>query len=178
MTDGGGRSATVCFLLDDDHASAVRALRERLGVPEPPVTTWPHVSLSVVLGQVDGAALEEVVATVSGRVEPFTVRARDFGVFEDHKRGLVLHVPVVRTAALAQVNEELDRALDAAGLALEGHYRPWSWFPHVTLWSHTLTPAALSVAVRQLAESPPLAWTLSLRELTHLRRSPVAGGAR
>lgn len=168
------RSAvTLGVPLDRDHAAVVRDLAARLGSPPSDIPLCPHVSLLVLLDDPQRTSVDAALRRVAARTPPFSVRARDFGAFDDGDGGLVLHVPVVRTTALASLHRELFDAVTAAGARVDGHYTPASWFPHVTLWDR-LTPSALASAVATLAARPPLAWTLPVTHLSRLEASGIA----
>ncbi len=157
---------TLGVPLDRDHVVAVGGIGQRLGVPPGRTLTYPHISLLVLLECPDPAAVNAALAAVAARTRPFSVRARGFGVFNDGR--LVLHVPVVRTAEFARLHRDLHDTVTATGAQVDGHHTPASWFPHVTLWDRTLTPAKLGEAVLELAAGPPIAWTLPVTRLARL----------
>jgi 2'-5' RNA ligase len=174
---GACRAVTIGVPLDGDHAAAVDAIRRRLEVPSSPRPLVPHLSLAVLLEVPPDADIDGVITEIASRTPPFSVRARGFGVFHDGDGGLVLHLPVVRTAALALLHDAVVDAFTAAGRQIEGHYTAASWFPHVTLWAHTLTPALLRRAIGRLATGPPLGWTLPVTRLVRLESTGVTAEA-
>jgi 2'-5' RNA ligase len=169
----GPCAVTVGMLLDDDHAEAVRRVRQRLGAPATRDPVIPHLSLAVLLDVPPEQQMDLALHSVAARTPPLTVRARGFGVFHGGAGDLVLHVPVVRTDALARIHGDVLDALSGIGAVSDGHYTAPSWFPHITIWDRSLTSTALGRAAALLADGPALAWTLTLTDLARLSSGGV-----
>jgi 2'-5' RNA ligase len=116
-------------------------------------------------------AAARALTPVARSTEPLRVRAHGYGLFTgDEDTDLSLHVMVVRTRALDELQHRCHVALAEAGACVDGISRPAVWTPHVTLLDHSLTPELLGRAVELLARRPHRRWTISLASLAVARR--------
>ena len=103
----------------------------------------PHVTLAVVPDAIGAAALQAAVAGLA--IPALAVEIPGFGVFAGPPA--VLWLAPVATAALLHWQAAL-----VAGLgAVDPHYRPGSWVPHVTLAQALPGLAAAGTALAALA---------------------------
>ena len=158
-------TATFAIPLDAAHVDAAGCLRDRLGAPRDAPPAIFHVSLLVVLKPQDDGALSDAADRVAARLPAFSVRARDLGVFLDGEASPVLHVPVVRSSALARLHRLLFDELADRGFEIEGRSHPDAWIPHVTIWRDGLTPDLLGAAIRRYASGEPVAWNMRASRL-------------
>lgn len=169
----------VVALLDPDHERLVARLSLELtdalsidvaGAAKGP----PHITLVSYRGLAPDTATR-ALAPVARDADPLTVRAHGYGMFTgDANTDLSLHVMVVRTRALDELQHRTYNALVDAGGNPAGTTHPSVWTPHITLLDHGLTPALLGRAVELLAHRPHRSWTIEVASLTVTRRA--AGG--
>jgi 2'-5' RNA ligase len=156
---------TVAVPLTADHTTAIDAiigrLRARTGIEEIPPPT-PHLTLLVLLEAPPLGAVDDTIATVAAGMDRFTARARGFGVFADEHDQLVLYTPVVRGDALAELHRSLYDEFVELGARIDGHYRPETWIPHVTICNQDLTPDHLGDLTRSLASEHMITWRLTV----------------
>lgn len=110
-------------------------LLDRMDGPER--LRWVHAdSLHLTLrfiGEVDGATAEDVAAALAGlRAPAFELRLAEAGCFT-HRRHGALWAGVAPRGAVAALAQQVDRAVQSAGLAAETR----AFHPHITLarWS-------------------------------------------
>jgi 2'-5' RNA ligase len=160
--------------LDADHeqvfAHLASELADALAIDVPSRSTGPHITLVSYTGLAPEAAVR-ALAPVARATEPLRVRAHGYGLFTgDEDTDLSLHVMVVRTRALDELQHRGHVALAEAGACVDGISRPAVWTPHVTLLDHSLTPELLGRAVELLARRPHRRWTISLASMAVARR--------
>jgi 2'-5' RNA ligase len=162
-------STTIGTLLDGDHATRVRELRNALGAVAGcrPSPSEPHLTLAVVSG-VGAEDIDTSVAEVATTVPPFLAQVR--GVALVHRSGdrPVLYLPVVRSPHLDRLHTALVDRLEVAHL--DGHYRADRWIPHVTVWSGPLVPASMAVIADRLAT---VSWSVPITDVSRFGRVGV-----
>lgn len=142
-------SLSVCLLLDEAADRAVRRLWRRLeddGVPTLATYTHGRHVPHLTLADVGVAGLDEVrdaLATMPAYQPVPTVFAA-FGAFTRSRCSLV----PAASATLVAHQAEMAARLDTAGLSVDGHYRPGSWLPHLTLGPRLPVQSLPSVARR------------------------------
>src|SRR3954453_259018 len=165
----------VTLLLDGGAAAHIRqmwrALAEQAGADDAIRLGYvPHVSHVSLAVLPDEVPISEVEETVSRAVEgwiPLSMVLAGFGVFPGIPP-VIWAAPVV-TAGLLARHASLCAAL--AGFAIQPHYRPGHWVPHVTL-SQDAPSAARAIEVVTAAWDGPVAARLDRVEL--VRFPPVA----
>jgi 2'-5' RNA ligase len=166
----------VTLGLDPVAAAAVSGLLVRLadaGVADDILRLGyaPHVTLAVYPEAVGAAALRAAIDGLSWAAVPVSFPA--LGVFPGPPWVLWL-APVV-TARLLQMQAELL----ATAPAVEPHYRPGAWMPHLTLTEELADGAAAGRALAVLAEEwQPVAGVLERVELVHFRPVEVLASRR
>ncbi len=160
--------------LDADHeqlfADLAAELADALSIDVPSRSTGPHITLVSYTGLAPEAAVR-ALAPVALATEPLRVRAHGYGLFMgDEDADLSLHVMVVRTRELDELQRRGHAALVAAGACVDGISQPAVWTPHVTLLDHSLTPELLGRAVELLARRPHRRWTITVASLAVARR--------
>ena len=141
-------SLSVCLLLDDAADRAVRRLWRQLaddGVPSLATYTHgrhvPHLTLAS-LGPADADVVREALAPAQPD-HPAPLRFQALGAFTRSRCSLV---PVVSPGLLAAHQRVVERAR-STGLAVQRHYLPGDWLPHLTLTPRI--PVELLPAVAQ-----------------------------
>lgn len=154
--------------LDRAHADPVDRLADRLaegwgtGARTP---SSPHITL-VSYDGLSLPAAADAVAPVAAATAPFTVRAHGYGLFSGSEpRELSLHVMVVRSRALDELQARVRRALASAGARIDGLTSPEAWTPHITLLDRCLTPTRVAQAVEDLARRPHCSWSVPVEAL-------------
>ncbi|HET6966855.1 MAG TPA: 2'-5' RNA ligase family protein [Ornithinibacter sp.] len=160
--------------LDPDHDALVarlsRELAADLSIDPANAVTAPHITLVSYTGLSPRAAAR-ALAPVARTTAALTVRAHGYGVFTgDVDTDLSLHVMVVRTRALDELQRRGHAALAAAGACLAGTTDPDVWTPHITLLGRGLTPPLLGRAVELLAHRPHRSWTVGISAVALTRR--------
>ena len=116
-------------------------------------------------------AAVQALGPVTAATGPLRVRAHGYGLFTgDEDTDLSLHVVVVRTRELDELQRRSRFALVEAGACVDGISQAAVWTPHVTLLDHSLTPELLGRAVELLARRPHRRWTITLASLAVARR--------
>jgi 2'-5' RNA ligase len=156
---------TVAVPLTADHTTAIDAiidrLRARTGIEEIPHPT-PHLTLLVLLEAPPLEAVDDAIARIAATSAPFTARARGFGVFADEHDQLALYIPVVRGDGLAELHLTLYDAFLELGARIDGHGRPDTWIPHITICNQDLTPGLLGDLMRSLASAHMITWRVKV----------------
>jgi len=162
---------TIGVPLATDHAAAIQAIIDRLrartglrGLPYPS----PHLTLLVLLEAPSLETVDGIIASVALRTSAFSARARGYGVFVDEHDQFVLFTPVVRGDALTSLHRSLFEAFVARGARVDGHYRPETWLPHVTLCNRQLTPAVLGEFVTSMATARMITWRFNIDRVARL----------
>lgn len=160
--------------MDTDHeqlfADLAGDLADALSIGVPNRSTGPHITLVSYTGLAPEAAVR-ALGPVARATEPLRVRAHGYGLFTgDEDTDLSLHVVVVRTRELDELQRRSRAALVEAGACVDGISQPAVWTPHVTLLDHSLTPELLGRAVELLARRPHRRWTITLASLAVARR--------
>ena len=152
-------SLSVCLLLDDAAARAVRRLWRQLaedGVPSLATYTHgrhvPHLTLAS-LGTSDVEAVLPVLAPVP-REQPAQLRFEALGAFTRSRCSLV---PIVSPELLV-TQQRVVEALGSAGLPVQRHYLPGDWLPHLTL-TPRIPVELLSVVAQRVYEVLPFTAT-------------------
>lgn len=160
----------VAIPLDADHVRALADLVGGLTVATGLAgaeRSHPHITLTAHSGEAREAALE-AVEEVAAATTPFTVHAHGYGFFTgDRSSELSLHVPVVRTEALAALHRDVCAALADAGADVAPWCGPDLWSPHVTLLDRGLDPLALGEAAAWLAQRHHPSWQIPVDRLAY-----------
>jgi 2'-5' RNA ligase len=165
-------------LLDADHerllARLSLELATALSIDVPGRSTGPHITL-VSYTDLAPVAAARALKPVARATAPLTLRAHGYGLFTgDAHTDLSLHVMVVRTRALDELQHRSHAALVDAGACVDGISEPGVWTPHITLLDRGLTPALLGRAVEMLAARPHRSWTITVASLAVTRRASTA----
>ena len=129
----------VVVLLDAESAAAVARLwaelEARWGVLPPRPNEPPHLTLAVLRGSYEPAAMRSALEEVTHAWAPFRVTSAGYGLFVGHgaDRPAVLQLPFTRTPRLSALHEAVVCKVAELGLVVEGQYQPEHWRPHVTL---------------------------------------------
>ena len=157
-------ATTIGMVLDDVHAGMIAELRDDLagavGRASAPVS--PHLTLAVVQG-LGPEQLDLAISETARAVRPMTLRIRGVAVVRRHGDGPVVYLPVVRSPELDRCHRELVGRVGV--VRIEGHYRPDTWIPHVTVWRGPLSVCSMEIVAAHLAS---ITWTVRLAEVSRL----------
>ena len=112
----------------------------------------PHVSYHVA-DDYDLGAMDRLFARVAQEQAPFEVRVAGIGTLA-HGSNRIVYLNVVRSPALASLQDALWDAASAAGRGVIGHYHRDTWAPHVTLGDHPILLERLPDLARRLGGGP------------------------
>ena len=84
------------------------------------------------------AKATELLAAAAQAQGPFSVHAGGIALFTGKK--LVVHIPLVRNAALNNLQRVLWTELEGHADGVVQHFHPELWIPHVTLAYHEIPP--------------------------------------
>lgn len=157
----------VVVTLGGHLAAAVEAvwarLEERWPVGRAHRAESPHVTLAVLRGGPDPAAVRAALEPVAAGTAPFPVTGAGFGVFAGHgDESPVVHLSLTRTPRLSALHAAVVAAATAAGGDVDGQTMPEFWRPHVTLADAGLTPALAAGVVDDLLTDGPRHWTVQV----------------
>jgi GNAT superfamily N-acetyltransferase/2'-5' RNA ligase len=99
-------------------------------------------------GTADPDGLIGQLGALAGDTNPITIHATGLGLFPGEPP--TLYLPVPRGPALAAAHQAVFDLFTDWGGAVQPHYRPERWIPHVTLASHELAQGMLPAAVADL----------------------------
>jgi len=110
----------------------------------------PHLTYALATAGSSKEALEDLIEgldALAAATDPFAISMMGLGLFS--RPALVLYLPVPRSPALASVHRAVCGAIKESG-AVQAHYRPPRWLPHVSLVSVGLTKELLPAVIRDL----------------------------
>ncbi|MBK6489304.1 MAG: RNA 2',3'-cyclic phosphodiesterase [Gemmatimonadetes bacterium] len=123
----------------------------------------------------DVAAVRDAVASVTDRVRPFDATIGQIGAFPNFSRPRVVWLGMQPDTTFAELAGALDRRLHGLGYALES--RPFH--AHVTLGRvNGALPGRQCDVLRDARERLQVSWSLPVREVSVVRSTLGAGGAR
>ena len=131
---------------------AWEALRTKHGPEATRGHNLPHVSYHVA-DDYDLAAVERLFDRISREVTPFDALIRGLSTLS-HEETRLVYLSVVRSPALAALQDTLWDDATSAGTGVIDHYRRDVWFPHVTLGDNPLVLDAIPELARILEAEP------------------------
>lgn len=168
----------VVSLLDDKYDAEVRRLWAELdktcGIRSLLVAPIPHFSYHVAKGY-DLGALEALLKQAASQTTPFEVSTAGLGLFTG--TAPVLHVPVVRTPRLTEVQQHLLQGVLPLSQEPLPHYLPENWMPHITIGHGDFAPTRLARAIRLLAPQA-FNWTIPVTNLALIYDTGTEQGVR
>lgn len=151
----------VVVLLGAESAASVARLwaelEARWGLLPPRPDEPPHLTLAVLRGGYDPAAMRSTLADIAGAWSPFRVSSAGYGLFVGHgaDRPVVVQLPLTRTPRLTALHDAVFCRMTGLGLGVEGQYEPEHWRPHVTLADlGSSSPLVGEVTAWLVAEGP------------------------
>lgn len=143
----------VVTILDEVHHARIEALwqefKERFGVHGVYRTPVPHFSYHVAESY-ETDQLEQFLRDVARRTSPFRVKTNGLGIFTG--AAPVLYIPVIRTAALTDLHQQLWHPLSDISGNAQLYYHPDNWRPHITLTHRDVDHDLLPQVIRLLSE--------------------------
>jgi 2'-5' RNA ligase len=141
----------IASLLDPAPAQVVQNLWERLdahcGLAGVKAAPLPHFSwLAADAYQTE--PVEQVLAEISGRMQPFTIQAHGLGVFTGPKP--VVYVVLVKDDRMMALHRILAEQVRPFAIVPSDYYDPPSWIPHVTLALREVDAERLGCAVADI----------------------------
>jgi hypothetical protein len=142
----------VVSLLDPIHTEKVeviwKQLEDRCGFSGVKITPYPHFSWQIA-DEYDFSALEMTLKDLSGNFQPFKVHTTGIGFFTgDHP---VVYLPVIRTAQLMDLHEQIWNRIHPYSREPSQLYAPEHWVPHITLVFGDLTQSTIGCLLEVLA---------------------------
>ena len=112
----------------------------------------PHFSYHVA-DDYDLTALERLLTRLAGTYAAFDVRLAGIGTL-GHGSHRIVYLNVVRSPALASLQDALWDAASAASTGVIDHYHRDVWSPHVTLGDHPILLEQFPELARHLGGAP------------------------
>lgn len=154
--------------LDREHYYLVEKLwvelRENFNIKGIYATPVPHFSWQVA-EKYDLSGLKGFLESFCSRTVPFSVSTGGLGIFSGVLP--VLFVPVVRTAMLSNLHEELWRGCGALSEGISGLYAPEKWQPHITLAHDDIHAGNMCKVIRFLQERN-YRWQIKIESLSFI----------
>jgi 2'-5' RNA ligase len=160
----------IVSLLDSHHYLIVEdlwaELKREFGVQGVYITPYPHFSYQVA-SHYNVEALELILRDFAPSHKSFYVNTTGLSIFTG--KVPVLYIPVVRSAELTRIHQELWQVLSNANLGSEvqAYYHPNAWMPHITIGSGDLDSDILARMVHYLSERD-FTWRISIDNITFI----------
>lgn len=142
----------IASLLDPAPAQIVRSLWERLdihcGLSGVKAAPLPHFSWSVA-DEFQIEPVEQILAEMADRMEPFPIQAAGLGIFTGPKP--VVYVALVKDDRMMALHRVLAERVRPFAEFSNNYYEPGYWIPHVTLALRETDPGRLGCAVADVA---------------------------
>jgi 2'-5' RNA ligase len=168
----------VISLVDEHHRQQVSSLWEelkrefRIGATSERVP-FPHFTYHGAISY-DEMPLRSALEHIASETDPFEVETDGIGIFTGPNP--VLYLPVVRSAVLADIHQQIWQALETIGVGITPTYDPRHWIPHITLAQGDITPTHLP-EVMQILSARRFSWRIPITNLTVIKTSSDAPDA-
>ncbi|MBN1665783.1 MAG: 2'-5' RNA ligase family protein [Anaerolineales bacterium] len=153
-------------VLDEAHFAQVHALWAELekacGLNGIHVTPIPHFSYQIA-SDYDWAGLQVVMEELAAQTQPFQVNTTGLALFTGQR--IVAYLPVVRTAALSRLHQQIWERVRPLSVAPNPYYDPDLWMPHISLAYQDVTPERLACLMNCLA-GRSFDWQIKIDNLT------------
>lgn len=153
-------------VLDPKHSARVEALWDELaqgcGLTGIHVTPIPHFSYQIA-GDYDWEGVQTAMEELAARTKPFQITTTGLALFTGER--IVAYLPVVRTAALSALHQEIWQQVQPHSVAPSLYYAPSFWMPHISLAYQDVTPERLICLMARLA-GRTFDWQIEIDNLT------------
>lgn len=143
---------SVLSLIDNSSQSEIQRIFERirptLQSKTPVIWDFPHFTWHSA-EEYNQELLDGMINKFSSSWEKFPVRVTGIGIFTGKVQ--VLYLPIIKTSALVELQQEIYREIQDFSTNSSNFYLPDIWIPHITLISSPEEQTALPAAIQILS---------------------------
>lgn len=155
-------------LLPDPYYARVKQiwqeLETRFGLKGIQVTPTPHFSWQIY-ADYPTPLLEQTAQKVAARTKPFQITTTGLGLFTGSHP--VIYIPVVKTAALSAVHQQIWHDLGYEQKGTSPLYSPGCWMPHISLAYEDVTSVNIGPVMQWLAFQD-FTWEMTIDNLSYI----------